>query len=133
MSKVTVDTNVVVRYLLADDARQAEAARKLMQGAELVAISLPVLCETVWVLSRGYKLAAEDIAQAIATLTRARNVKTDQAAVDAGLVVLRAGGDFADGVIAHEGMALGGEVLVTFDKQAASLLKKQGGLRTRLL
>jgi predicted nucleic-acid-binding protein len=133
VSKVTVDTNVVVRYLLADDARQAEAARKLMQGAELVAISLPVLCETVWVLSRGYKLAAEDIAQAIETLTRARNVKTDQAAVDAGLVVLRAGGDFADGVIAHEGMALGGEVFVTFDKQAGSLLKKLGGLRTRLL
>jgi predicted nucleic-acid-binding protein len=92
-----------------------------------------VLCETVWVLARGYKLAAEDIAQAIETLTRARNVKTDQAAVDAGLVMLRAGGDFADGVIAHEGMALGGEVLVTFDKQAGSLLKKQSGVKTRLL
>lgn len=133
MSTVAVDTDVVVRYLLADDVKQAEAARKLMQGAELVAISLPVLCETVWVLSRGYKLAGEDIAQAIETLTRARNVKTDLLAVDAGLVMLRAGGDFADGVIAHEGMALGGEVFVTFDKQAGSLLKKQGGVKTRML
>ncbi|EGG79200.1 transposase subfamily [Gluconacetobacter sp. SXCC-1] len=53
-------------------------------------------------------------------------------AVEAGLALLEAGGDFADGVIAHEGVWLGGETFVSFDKKAVSLLKKQGE-KTRLL
>ena len=36
------------------------------------------------------------------------------------------GGDFADGVIAHEGRALGADCLVSFDKQAANLLPPRG-------
>ncbi|WP_265289136.1 PIN domain-containing protein [Verminephrobacter eiseniae] len=40
--------------------------------------------------------------------------------------MLEAGGDFADGVIAHEGHWLGGESFVSFDKKAAALLTAQG-------
>jgi hypothetical protein len=40
-------------------------------------------------------------------------------AVEAGLSVLDAGGDFADGVIAYDGSWLSGEVLVSFDKTRA--------------
>jgi transposase len=47
-------------------------------------------------------------------------------AVEAGLSVLEAGGDFADGVIAYEGSWLGGETFVSFDKKAVVLLIKQG-------
>lgn len=47
-------------------------------------------------------------------------------AVEAGLEMLEAGGDFADGVIAHEGAWLGGETVVSFDKQAVELLVRQG-------
>ena len=36
------------------------------------------------------------------------------------------GGDFADGVFAHEGRALGADCLVSFDKQAANLLTARG-------
>ena len=52
---------------------------------------------------------------------------THQPAVEAGLAMLEAGGDFADGVIAFEGKLLGAETLLTFDKQAARLIKSQGG------
>jgi len=47
-------------------------------------------------------------------------------AVELGLSLLDAGGDFADGVIAMAGSALGGDQLVTFDRQAAALLKRWG-------
>lgn len=50
----------------------------------------------------------------------------DRPAVEAGLALLEAGGDFADGAIAFEGHWLGREVFVSFDKQAVSLLKAQG-------
>jgi len=131
--KLTVDTNVVLRYLLADDIKQATTACKVMQEATLVAIPLPVLCEVAWSLSRGYKLAPDDIADAIAILIEVDNVEVNRGAADAGLAVLRSGGDFADGVIAYEGLILGGEVFATFDKKAVAILNKQSAIRTRLL
>ena len=60
------------------------------------------------------------------------NVELDRPAVEAGLELLEAGGDFADGVIAYQGHWLGAEEFVSFDKQAVSLLKSQGK-RVRLL
>lgn len=47
-------------------------------------------------------------------------------AVEAGLSILEAGGDFADGVIAYEGIWLGGETFVSFDKHAVKLLTEKG-------
>jgi predicted nucleic-acid-binding protein len=52
--------------------------------------------------------------------------------VEAGLSLLDAGGDFADGVIAHEGNWLGGEEFLSFDSRAVSVLQSQG-TRARLL
>jgi predicted nucleic-acid-binding protein len=46
--------------------------------------------------------------------------------VDAGLAMLDAGGDFADGVIAYEGRWLGAEMFVSFDKKAVEALRAQG-------
>jgi len=46
--------------------------------------------------------------------------------VEAGLSVLDAGGDFADGVIAYDGSWLGGESFVSFDQKAVKLLAAQG-------
>jgi predicted nucleic-acid-binding protein len=46
--------------------------------------------------------------------------------VETGLAVLDDGGDFTDGIMAHEGQWLGGEAFVSFDKKAVSVLSKQG-------
>ena len=51
---------------------------------------------------------------------------TNRPAVDAGLALLEAGGDFADGVIAYEGAWLGGETFVSFDKAAVTSLSELG-------
>jgi predicted nucleic-acid-binding protein len=47
---------------------------------------------------------------------------------EAGLALLDAGGDFADGVIAHEGYWLGAETFVSFDKKAVKLVEASGGM-----
>ncbi len=47
-------------------------------------------------------------------------------AAEAGVNTLEAGGDFADGVIAHEGKWLGADSLVSFDGKAVKLMKARG-------
>jgi predicted nucleic-acid-binding protein len=120
--KITVDTNILVRAVVRDEKRQSDAAAKLLQEAELIAVSLPCLCEFVWVPRRVYGFARPDIAAAVEALLDADNVATNRQAVDAGLTMLGAGGDFADGVIAFEGRWLGGETFISFDKKAVSLV-----------
>ena len=124
--KVTVDTNLLVRAAVRDDAAQAEAATRVLTDAEIVAISLPCLCEFVWVLRRVYGIGRTDIRAALRALLDAGNVAVNRPAVEAGLAVLDAGGDFADGLIAFEGQWLGGEVFISFDRKAVALLKARG-------
>lgn len=124
--RITADTNVLVRSVVGDDPHQAQAANRVLRQAEAIAVALPTLCEFVWVLRRLYAFGTADIATAIRTLLEAGNVLMDRSAVEAGLAMLEAGGDFADGVIAHEGRWLGGDIFVSFDQQAVELLRRQG-------
>jgi predicted nucleic-acid-binding protein len=124
--RVAVDTNVLIRAVMRDDARQARVAVKVLKNAELIAVALPCLCEFVWVLRSVYKLPDSDAAQAIRALMAAVNVQVNRPAVEAGLALLEAGGDFADGVIAFEGNWLGAQTFVSFDKNAVSILNSQG-------
>lgn len=130
--KITADTNVLVRAAVQDDAHQARRAAKVLQEADLVAVPIPVLCEFVWVLRRGYKKSVSDVADAIHRLMNGVNVVMNRPAVEAGLSIFTAGGDFADGVIAYEGDWLGAEEFVSFDSKAVAILQSQGS-RARLL
>jgi predicted nucleic-acid-binding protein len=125
--KIAADTNVLVRAITEDHEHQSKAAQSVLKRAELVAIPLPALCELVWVLSQGYKIPSTDIAETIRRLMNGANVVINRPAAEAGLAMLDAGGDFADGVIAYEGTWLGAETFVSFDKRAVKLLEAQGG------
>ncbi|HWE86787.1 MAG TPA: type II toxin-antitoxin system VapC family toxin [Terracidiphilus sp.] len=124
--KITVDTNILVRAVVRDDPKQAAAAAKALRDSEIVAVTLPCLCEFAWVLRRVYRFRNDQIALAIEALLESSNVQTDRQAINVGLSALKSGGDFADGIIAHEGRWLGGETFVSFDKQAVSLVASQG-------
>lgn len=124
--KITADTNVLARAILQDDPGQCRTARKLLKDATLIAVSLPSLCELVWILRQGARLPKEEVSTAIRALLDTGNVVMNRPAVEAGLALLEAGGDFADGIMAHEGKWLGGETFVSFDKKAVTLLSKQG-------
>ena len=124
--KITADTNILVRSVVDDDAEQAPAARTLLLRATVIAVSVPVFCEFAWVLKRAYGRSANDVAGAIEAIAEIDAVATDFPAVEAGLAALRAGGDFADGVIAHQGEALGGTVFASFDRRAVARLRDTG-------
>jgi predicted nucleic-acid-binding protein len=124
--RVAVDTNVLVRAVVRDDRAQAEIAAKWLRNPSPLVVALSALCELVWVLRRLYGFKAAEVADTIRSLTSAENVETNRPAVEAGLAMLDAGGDFADGVLAYEGRWLGAETFVSFDKKAVELLKGQG-------
>jgi predicted nucleic-acid-binding protein len=124
--KITADTNVLVRAVVQDDPAQARRAATVLSDAALIAVTLPSLCELVWMLRKVYGFQTVDVAQAMRALIAAANVEMNRPAVAAGLALLEAGGDFADGVIAYEGNWLGGETFVSFDKKAVKLLLAQG-------
>jgi predicted nucleic-acid-binding protein len=124
--KITADTNVLVRAMTGDDERQSKVAQTELAKADVVALALPALCELVWVLSRGYKIRSADIAEAIRRLINGTNVAVNRPAAEAGLALLEAGGDFADGIITYEGSWLGAETFVSFDQKAVKLMEAQG-------
>ena len=125
--KITADTNVLVRAITGDDERQSKLAQAELAKADAIALASSALCELVWVLSQAYKVSAADIGEAIRRLMNSANVLVNRPAVDAGLAMLDAGGDFADGVISYEGSWLGAETLVSFDKDTTKLLAMHGG------
>ena len=125
--KITADTNVLVRAMVSDNAQQSKAAQAVLKKADMVAVAIPALCELVWVLSQGYKIPSGDISEAIRRLINCANVAVNRPAAEAGLVLMDAGGDFADAAIAYEGNWLGAESFVSFDKRAVELMEAQGG------
>ena len=130
--KMIADSNVLVRAAVRDNARQARAAAAFLRDAEAIVVSLTAACEFVSVLRNVYKIGRQDVTAALRALLDAGNVEINRPAVEAGMAVMDAGGDFADGVMAYEGKWLGGETFVTFDRQAfpvAAVL----GQKTKLL
>ena len=126
---IGLDTNVIVRHLVEDDEAQTRRATRLIEAAiardEGLFISDIVMCETVWVLSSAYRFSRSEIADALATLLRARSVvftSTDHLARS--LEAFRNGkGDFADYLIRELAQAAGTDTVATFDR---SLLKEPG-------
>ena len=121
-----LDTNVIVRFLMKDDAEQAAAATKAFAEFTTAApgvVCREVLVELVWVLQKIYRLPRTDIADAIEGLLSAREIVVESAdqiavAVDR----LRKGGaGFADQMIALAGQGAGCQATVTFDRKAAGL------------
>jgi predicted nucleic-acid-binding protein len=87
--RITADTNVLVRAIVADEPKQARLAQSALARADLIGIGLTTLCEFVWVLSRGYGISPADIAAAIRGLIGIANVEVNRPAVEAGLALLR--------------------------------------------
>jgi predicted nucleic-acid-binding protein len=123
---IGIDTNVLVRFLVGDDKKQAERAdaflsRSRSQG-EVVCISAMVLCQTAWVLRSGFGRSRAEILQVIENLldTDVFQVEAEDA-VRAAVRSCRAGkGDFTDHLIGPVNLAKGCRTPVTFDHSQGS-------------
>jgi predicted nucleic-acid-binding protein len=129
--RITADTSVLVRALTEDHVEQSKAAQIALSKADIVALTIPTLCELVWVL-RSYRIQSSDIAGTLRGLLNGANIVVNRPAAEAGLAMLDAGGDFSDGAIAYEGNWLGADTFVSFDRKAVKLMEARG-VSTRLL
>ncbi len=121
---IGLDANVLVRYIMQDDARQAAKATTLIEGLSAEApgfVPLVAVVELVWVLSSSYELNRSQLAQVLEVLLRSRQLPVDQAEpVVRALRACRAGtADFADCRIECTASAAGCSKTMTFDTAAA--------------
>lgn len=128
---IAVDTNVLLRYLLNDNAAQADIAASLIKGGDMVLITDVVLVETLWTLSgKKYRLNKDQLAGVVHALFEEPNVRfEDGAAVWMALndYLESDGADFADALIINKARSVakaqGGPFSgsYTFDKAAQKL------------
>ena len=122
-----VDTNVLIRFIVRDDADQAAAADRFLEGEcshdEPCLINRIVLCELVWMLDRGYRYRRGPIAGVIDKILRTEEFRVENAAEAwAALQAYRDGrADFADGLIGKTNRALGCAATATFDRAASRM------------
>lgn len=82
--RITPDTSVLVRSVVRDDERQALAAARVLKEADVIAITIPTLCEFVWVLRKVYGFEQPDVASAVRALINTGNLVMNRPAVEAG-------------------------------------------------
>jgi predicted nucleic-acid-binding protein len=122
-----LDTNVLIRYLVQDDRRQYEKARRLILReagkGEPVLISLLVLLEIEWVLRSRYGLSKAEILAAFSALLDAADLAfEDETSVEYALYSWKdSAADFADCLIEARNRRLGCRATATFDGKALKL------------
>lgn len=117
-----LDTNVLVRYLVTDDKKQAEKAgayiRRTVASGESCFINNIVLCELVWVLESAYDYDKESIADVLERILVTKQFELERKDITRQAVHdYREGrGDLADYLIGRINQALGCDATVTFDR-----------------
>jgi predicted nucleic-acid-binding protein len=126
---IALDTNVIVRVLVQDDAEQTERARSLIEraladGARLFVPTI-VLCETVWVLESAYGFPRSTVVEALSWLLAAEQLEFEarEEAERALGAYADGGGDVADFLLRERARTHGAGAVATFDRE---LLSSQG-------
>ena len=122
----SIDTNVIVRYLVGDDAEQAEAARALLDGLtsdDPGFICREVVIEIAWVLERSYGFARARVAEALMDLTASDSILVENPDdVAAAAHRYRQGGvGFSDLMVLSAAERAGATPLYTFDRRLARM------------
>ena len=118
-----VDTNVLVRAIVADDPGQVRRARKLLKSSCILLLE-SVILELEWVLRYSYEMSREEVGRALRVLVGLRNVQVTRKRLVLNVIgAYEKGFDFADAL--HYECAEGLEVK-TFDRKFVNRAKKEG-------
>ena len=121
-----LDTNVLVRFLVRDDERQAETIYRVFKKAEsdreVFFVPLLVVLETVWVLESVYKIPRQEILDSVNELILMPILKfeTQPAILNFISSARETKMDLSDLLIAHSAKFSGCECVLTFDKRASN-------------
>ena len=124
-----LDTNVLVRYIMQDDAKQSPLASRLIESlssAKPGFVPIIVIVELAWVLSSAYELSRGQLVEAFEGLLRTKELVVERAEIvwKSLRSFQSANAEFADCLIAESARACGCERIMTFDRGAA----KSGGM-----
>ena len=121
-----LDTNVIVRYLVGDDAEHTEAARALLDRltpSDPGFICREVVLEAAWVLERSYRFARSEVAEALMDLTASDSLVVE-ASDDVAAAAHRyrqGGAGFSDLMILAAAERVGATPLHTFDRRLSRM------------
>ena len=119
---IALDTNVLVRFVVADDPEQAARAKGLVAKAtaegETLFVSDLVLCELVWVLESAYRFPRGTVVRTLERLLAASVLAfRDSGALARSVEAFSRGkGDLADYVVLAHAREAGCEAVATFDR-----------------
>ncbi|MEQ1812917.1 MAG: type II toxin-antitoxin system VapC family toxin [Candidatus Nitrotoga sp.] len=122
-----IDTNVLVRFLVRDDAIQFEKARKLIKrevaAGHRIFVNQLVLMETEWVLRSRYVVPKNQIIEAISGLLNATDIQfEDEPSIEEAFFIWKESvADFADCLIGVKNRRMGCRATATFDGKAAKV------------
>jgi predicted nucleic-acid-binding protein len=121
---IGLDTNILVRYIMQDDARQSALATRLVESLSVESpgfVPLVSVVELAWVLSSAYALDRGQVVQACESLLRTKEIVVERAEIvwKALRVFQSANADFADCLIERSAAVAGCDRTMTFDRGAA--------------
>lgn len=120
---IGLDTNVLVRYIMQDDVKQAALASELIEALTLEEpgfIPLVAVVELVWVLSSSYELVRSQVVQALEALLQTKEIQVENAEVvwRAVRMYRASAADFADCLVERSAAAAGCTRTLSFDQGA---------------
>jgi len=121
---IGLDTNVLVRYIMQDDVKQAARASKLIEAlspSSMGFITIISIVELCWVLESAFDLSRAQIVEVLQHLTAVEVFKIDRVSIVAAAVRAYSDGKagLADYLIERLCAQAGCEQTMTFDKAAA--------------
>lgn len=121
---IGLDTNVIVRYIMQDDARQSKLASRLIESLTVEEpgfVPLVVVIELVWVLSSSFELVRAQVVSALEILLQTKEIQVERAEVvwRAVRIYRDSSADFADCLVERSAAAAGCARTMTFDRGAA--------------
>ena len=119
---ISVDTNVLVRFITNDEPRQAKRARALIEDHDIL-VTTTVLLESEWVLRAGYGFTGDAIVKAFRNVLGLPRIHIDAAdKIEKALDWCASGLDFADAL--HTAFSSSAEKFATFDDKLVRRAKK---------
>ncbi len=121
--KVVIDTNLLVRYLINDDQKKAEAVDSLLdkaiKGEVKIVVPSVVIAELVWVLESYYQMKADTILELVEAIVNTSGLDvTDKSTVISALRLYKNRNiDFIDAWIIEFAKERGIKTIYTFDKK----------------
>jgi predicted nucleic-acid-binding protein len=122
-----LDTNILVRFLVRDDAKQLASVQKLVRTAlaagETLFVPITVVLELEWVLRSNFKFSKEEVTHTLSSLLATSELSFEsESAFEIALALYKKGSaDFSDCMHTALAHTAGESPLWTFDRAAAKI------------